>query len=157
MEILEEKLDAEKEKLQRRYARKLQTLHNRLLRARQKLEKEREDVGKATTGSLVDAGLAIFGALFGGKRSAASKLGQAMKGGSRVLKERADVQRAKEEIEAVEAQIEALQEELTEKLDQLEEKYRLDNYEIETFFIKPRRTDIDADMPILYWRWEPVA
>ncbi len=157
MEILEERLDAEKEKLQSRYAKKLQTLHERLVRAQQKLAKEQEDVGKATTGSLVDAGLAIFGALFGGKRSAASKLGQAMKGGSRVLKERADVQRAQARIDEIETQIDALKEELEEKLDELEEKYRLERYEIETFFIKPRRTDVDVEMPILYWRWEPVA
>ena len=155
MEMLEEKRSVEAEKLQERYGKKLQTLEDRRLRALQRVEKEREDVSASTTGSIIDAGLAVFGALFGGKRSAASKVGQAIKGGNRIMKERADVARAEERLAAVEEKIETLKEELEEKLDTLDEKYSIDHYDIETFFIKPRRSDIDVETVALYWKWAP--
>ena len=154
MEELEERKSEEARKLQERYERKLRTLSDRLQRAMQRLQKEQEDVQAQTTGSVVDVGLAIFGALFGSKRSAASKVGQAIKGGKRILKEKADVHRAEERVEAIEAQIEELKEELEEKLDILEERFSLERYEIETFYIKPRRSDICVTEGVLFWRCE---
>ena len=156
VDMLEEKRSTESEKLQERYAKKLETLHDRYQRALHRLEKEKQDVQQKTTSSLIDAGLAVFGALFGGKRSAASKVGQAIKGGKSVLKERSDVARAEERLAAVEEKIEALKEELEERLDALEEKYSLENYPVETFFIKPRKSDIQVDTTLLYWRWSPA-
>jgi hypothetical protein len=153
VDILEERKSVETEKLQARYAKKLETLHDRYRRALHKVEKEEQDVQQKTTGSLIDAGLAVFGALFGGKRAAASKVGQAIKGGRNILKEKADVQRAQEQLAAVEEKIEAVKRELEEKLDALEEKYSLENYPVETFFIKPRRSDIQVETALLYWRW----
>ena len=153
MEILEEKKSAEAEKLEERYTKKLQTLQSRYQRALQKVEKEKTDVSNATTGSLIDAGMAIFGAFFGSKRSAATKAGRAIKGGSRLLKERADVERAEAQAEEIAEKIEALKEELTEKLDALDEKWSLENFEVETFFIKPRRSDVRIEETALYWQW----
>ncbi|WP_456452069.1 ATP-binding protein, partial [Hydrogenimonas sp.] len=153
VELLEERRSVEAEKIEARYARKLQTLEERYRRAMQKVEKEKADVSNATTGSILDAGMALFGAFFGSKRSAASKVSQAIKGGSRVLKEKADVERAQERADAVLEKIEALKLELEEKLDALEEKYALQNYEVETFFIKPRRSDVRVEAMALYWRW----
>jgi hypothetical protein len=152
MEILEEKREAESEKLQERYEKRLKTLQERYEKALMKLEKEEQDVSATTTSSLIDTGLAVFGALFGSKRSAASKVGQALKGGRRVMKEKADVERARAQVAAVEEKIEAMKEEMEEKLDALYDKYLLENYEIETFFIKPRKSDIAVDRLVLYWK-----
>ncbi|WP_201352854.1 helicase HerA domain-containing protein [Hydrogenimonas urashimensis] len=151
-EILEEKRSAAAEKLQTRYAKKLQTLESRRQRALQRLQKEREDVSSKTTESLIDAGLAIFGSLFGSKRSAASKVGQVLKKGRHVLDEKADVQRAQEALNAIEERIEALKTELEEKLDELDEKFSVEAYPIDTFFIKPRRSDIRLEPALLWWR-----
>ncbi|WP_353662242.1 DUF87 domain-containing protein [Hydrogenimonas sp. SS33] len=151
-EILEEKKSEAAQKLQSRYEKKFQTLESRRQRALQKLQKEQEDVSSKTTESIIDAGLAIFGSLFGSKRSAASKVGQALKKGRRVLDEKADVQRAQEALEAVEEKIDALKAELEEKLDALDDTYTLDAYPIDTFFIKPRRSDIRVAPALLWWR-----
>jgi hypothetical protein len=153
VELLEEKKADESDKLKERYEKKLQTLQERLNRALEKLEKEKEDVSAATTGSLIDAGLAIFGAFFGGRRgSSAAKVGRAIRGGSKVLKEKSDVERAEARVAEIEEKIEALREELETKLDTLEEKYNLSNYPIERFFIKPRRRDIEIETIALVWR-----
>ncbi len=155
MEILEGKREAESEKLQSRYAKKLETLQSRYRRALERVEKEREDVSQKTTSSVIDAGLAIFGALFGGKRSAASKAAQAIKGGRGVMKEKSDVERAEAAAEEIESKIEDLKNELEEKLDALSEKYDITNYPVETFFVKPRRSDVTVSEAALYWVWVP--
>ena len=153
MEALEEKKSVEADKIERSYAGKLQTLQNRYRRAVQKLEKEKADMQQKTADSIIDTGLALFGAFFGGKRGAVSKAGRAIRSGKSILKERGDVKRAEEQLAAVEEKIEDLKIELEERLDALDEKYALKNYEIETFFIKPRKSDIEIKSMVLYWIW----
>jgi hypothetical protein len=45
-----------------------------------------------------------------------------------------------------------LEYELEDKIDVLNEKHNVDNCEIETFAIKPRKTDIDVESCALVWR-----
>ncbi len=154
MDRLEEKKEEATQTIEARYAKKLQALQDRYARALRRVEKERSDVQRTTTASLVDVGMAIFGAFLGGKRSAASKVGQAIKGGGRMLKEKEDVARAEAALADIERKIERLKDEMQERLDVLEEKYSLDNYPIETFFLKPRRSDIVVEALCIFWRWE---
>ncbi len=153
MEVLEEKKSVAAEKIENSYAKKLQTLQNRYRRALQKVEKERADMQQKTADSLIDTGLAIFGAFFGGRRGIASKAGRAIRSGKGILKERGDLKRAEEQLAAVEERIEDMKLELEERLEALEEKYSLQNYDIETFFIKPRKSDIEIESLVLYWIW----
>jgi len=60
--------------------------------------------------------------------------------------------RAEERMVAVEEEIEALEYELEDKIDTLNEKYSTDNCEIESFSIKPRKTDIDVEICAVVWR-----
>jgi len=152
-EALEERREAEAQKLEARYEKRLETLRKRYERALQKLEKEEEDVQQKTADSLIDTGLALFGAFFGGRRGAVGKAGRALRSGKRILKERSDVQRAKEQVESVEASIESLRDELQERLDDLDTRYDTERFPIESFFIKPRRSDIRIETMLLYWNW----
>ena len=60
--------------------------------------------------------------------------------------------RAEERMVAIEGDIEALEYELEDKIDLLNEKYSAENCEIETFSIKPRKTDIDVEICAVVWR-----
>jgi len=42
--------------------------------------------------------------------------------------------------------------ELEDKIDALNEKFDVENYEIEEFKIKPRKTDIDVALCAVVWR-----
>jgi hypothetical protein len=53
---------------------------------------------------------------------------------------------------SIEEEIEALEYELEDKIDALNEKYNADNCEIDTFIIKPRKTDIDVEICAVVWR-----
>ena len=100
--------------------------------------------------SLLSAGASILGALFG--RTTATKIGTSISRSSRVLKERGDLSRAEEKVVQIEEKIEDLEMELEEKIDALSEEYSIDNYEIESFSIKPKKRDIDIEAIGLVWR-----
>jgi hypothetical protein len=121
-------------------------LTDRLIRAKERLEKESTD----STGSMIDAGIAVIGALFG--RTTPTKIGRAFRKGSDILKERGDMSRAEERVAKVNEDIEILQEELEDKIDRFEDKYNVDNCELETFKVKPRKTDIDVENCAVVWR-----
>ena len=143
---LTERKESEIEKLQERYAKKEKTLTTRLLRAKERVDKESSD----STSSLIDTGIAVLGALFG--KPTPTKIGRALSKGKKVLKEREDISRAEERVLEVEADIEALEFELEEKINALNEKYDIENYEIESFSIKPRKIDIEVELCAVVWR-----
>ncbi len=145
-DLLQDEKEIEIEKLQIRFEKKEKTLLDRLSRAKERVEKESAD----STSSMIETGIAVLGALFG--RTTPTKIGRAFKKGSSILKERGDMSRAEERMTAVQEEIEALEYELEDNIDQLNEKYNIDNCEIEEIKIKPRKTDIDVEMCAVVWR-----
>ncbi len=145
-DILDDKKEMEIDKLQTRYSKKEKTLLARLSRAKERVEKESSD----STSSMIEAGIAVLGALFG--RSSPTKIGRAVSKGSKILKERGDMSRAEERMVAIQDDIEALEYELEDKIDALSEKYNVDSCEIETYTMKPRKTDIDVKSCAIVWR-----
>lgn len=143
---LNDQKEIEIEKLQVRYGKKEKTLLDRHARAKERVEKEASD----STGSMIEAGIAVLGALFG--RPTPTKIGRAVSKGSKILKERGEMSRAEERMINIEEEIEALEYELEDKIDALNEKYNAENCEVETFTIKPRKTDIDVEICAVVWR-----
>jgi len=60
--------------------------------------------------------------------------------------------RAEERMASIEEEIEALEIELEDKIDVLQETYNVENCEIETVSIRPRKTDIDVEICAVVWR-----
>jgi hypothetical protein len=145
-DILQEKKEKEIEKLKMRYASKEKVLQNRLMRARERVEKESSD----STSSMIEMGISVLGALFG--KASPTKIGRAVSKGGRILKERGEMSRAEERVAKVQDDIEALNDELEEKIDVLNEKYEIGSCEVESFRIKPRRTDISVESCAIVWR-----
>jgi len=145
-DLLNDKKEVEIEKFKTRYASKEKVLTGRLDRAKERVDKESAD----STSSMIDAGIAVIGALFG--RATPTKIGRAFKKSSDILKDRGDISRAQERVVQISEDIEALEYELEDKVDALNEKYNADNCDIETFTIKPRKTDIDVELCAIVWR-----
>jgi hypothetical protein len=145
-DLLNEKKEEEIEKLKERYGKREKTLLNRLSRAQERVEKEEAD----STGSMLETGIAIVGALFG--RTSPAKIGRAISKGSRILKERGEMSRAKERMTTIEDDIEALGYELEDKVDALNQKYDIENRNIEEFSIKPRKSDVFVKQCAVVWR-----
>ncbi len=147
-ERLDELKEAEIEKLQERYGAKEARLQDQLKRAQDRVDKEKTD----QTSSLISVGASILGALFGGRGPSASKIGTAINRSGRVLKERGDLSRAEERVEAIREKLEALADELEEKIDAIDAKYSLENYPIEPFALRPKKSDIHIEEIALVWR-----
>jgi len=154
LDELREKKDEAEEKLRAKYEKKQAVLERRLERALAKLAKEEEDVKEKTTSTLLSFGMTILDAFIGTKRtkrSTISKAGATLRGAGAIYGEKGDVERAKEAVQKVQEDIEELQNALEDDILELEEKYDIENYEIEEFFIKPRKSDItDVEMALLW-------
>lgn len=147
-DILKDKFETELDKLKDRYKSKFDRVESQIERAAAQVEKEESD----QTSSLISAGMSIIGALFG--RSSVSKIGTAVSKSTRVLKERSDISRAKARLEELQEKLLELKDELDEKIDELNEKYSIENYQIDTIFIKPKKSSIDIEEISILWRIE---
>jgi len=145
-DILKEKKEEALQELKSRYEKKFERLEAQLNRAKAQVEKEKAD----QTNSFISAGISILSAFFG--RSSASKIGTAVSKSSRVLKERGDLSRAEQKVEDILEKIEELEMELEEKIEEIDEKYSLENYPIDTIFIKPKKSLIEVKEIALLWR-----
>ena len=145
-DILSDEKEKQIEKLKVSYERKEKVLTERLSRAKERMKKESSD----STSSMIDAGIAVIGALFG--RTSPAKIGRVFKKGSNILKEHGDMSRAEERTAKINDDIDALEYELEDKIDTLNDKYNVDNCEVEDFDIKPRKIDINIELCAVVWR-----
>ncbi len=154
---LRENKDEAVEKLQERYKVKTERLEKKIDTALQKVEKEKVDVKSKTTDTILSFGSALLGAFFGRKSvsvSTISKASTGIKNVGRLAKEKGEVKRAEANVLKLQEGLERLAEEIESKATQISEKFSIENYTVETFSIKPRRSDIyDLDLCLL---WEMV-
>jgi len=152
IELLRERKDEEVDNLRVKFEgkeEKLQKKYNRLL---EKLEKEETDTKTVTTDSVLSLGSTLLGAFLG--RTKVGNLSSSMTGlrrANRIFKEKKDVNFVKNQIEELKKEIEKLEGELNEKIEEISEKLDIDNYEIETLSLWPRKTDISNIHVSLLW------
>jgi hypothetical protein len=155
---LREQKDQAVDKLKEKYQSQQDRLEQKLQKALDRVAKEKGDVRAKTTDSLISFGVAVVGAFFGRKTFSAANIGKAatgMRSVGRVAKEKSDVQRAEQDVVEIQTALQELTVTIKEHVNELTNSFAIDNYEIETFAIKPRRSDIfDVRMALL---WEMVV
>ena len=147
--------DEKVEKLELKYKKKLNALEKKSQRLERKLQKEESDVSAKTSDTLIDVGMALFGAFFGKSSASISSVrrgASAFKKGRSVLKEKEDVNEVKAMMAELEADMEALQFEFEDEIAKVEERFAVENYTVEPFYIKPRRSDIVINDIALLWQ-----
>ncbi len=156
-DFLRDKKELEIENLKEKFGKKRESLEKRLSRALERLQKEEADVSASTTNTVLSFGMTILDAFLGRsaiKRSTTAKAGSALKNAGNLYRQKDDVQRAQQRVDEIEEEINELQEELLEEIDEISEAYDIDNFKIEPFYIKPRRSDIsDTEVALL---WESI-
>jgi len=151
---LREQKDRAVEKLRQKYEVRQDRLEKKLQTASNRLEKEKMDVKTKTTDSLISFGVAAIGAFLGRKVLSAANIGKAatgMRSVGRVAKEKGDVARAEEMVADLQRECDELSVEIEERINELVETFSVDNYEVEHFSIKPRRSDIFDLRMMLLW------
>ncbi|MFH1844269.1 MAG: hypothetical protein ABIF77_13780, partial [bacterium] len=151
-----EQRDLEVDKLRRKVERQLDRLETRLARERRELDEDKSDYSSRKREEVLSAGETLLGMLgvFGRKRSgglssAARKRRMTSSAKSDITESEAEIARLTEEIQDLQAQLEQDAGAIADKWTDLLE-------EVETFPIKPRRTDIKIDLAALAWlpSWE---
>ncbi len=153
-DVAHEERDAKTEKLRKRFAGKAATLENRILRASQKVEREREQAKQKKYDSVISVGTSLLGALLGRKRVSVTNLRRAksaIRGVGQVAKEKQDVVRAEEQLIVLQQQLEDLNAELEIEVEELTARFEQDLEELGTLALKPRKTDIDMRIMALAW------
>jgi hypothetical protein len=148
-----EKRDADKAKLEAKYAPKLAALEERRRRALQAVEKEQQQASDAKMQSMISIGTNILGALFSTKKVSSTNMGRigtAARQMGRATKESTDVGRAQENLAAIDEQLTAMNDELAAEIAALEASSTV-AMELETVVIKPKKTGIQVQAVALGW------
>jgi hypothetical protein len=153
-QLSRENRDAALAKLKEKYARKTQTLENRIRRAEERVEREKSQSSQQKIQSVISIGSTILGALFGRKAlssSTISKAGTAIRKVSRAAKESGDVSRAEESLNNYKIQLEELQDKFQDELDAFQDKFDLAIEQLETIKIRPKKTNISIKLFNFIW------
>ncbi|MDR3162882.1 MAG: DUF87 domain-containing protein [Helicobacteraceae bacterium] len=102
-----------------RFDREKKRLSEKRSRLLIKLDKEQSDVKRSAIGTIASIGTGLLGALFGSKRSAATKIAGAVKSAAAVQKERDDAARVREEIAAADREMQELEDRKNKELAEL--------------------------------------
>jgi hypothetical protein len=152
--VANEKRDQAVAKIRKRYASKVTTLENRLLRATQAIDREKQQATKKKLDAAVSIGTAILGAFLGRKRvstSSTTRIGTAIKSASGARKEAADIKRAEETAARVKKDIEALNRELSKEVAALDTSFDAQAEDLDEVIIRAKSTDIHVPLAGLAW------
>ena len=149
-----EKRDGSVEKLRRAYAPKMAALQERIRRAEQAAEREREQASQQKIQAALSVGTTLLGAFLGRKAVSTGTLGRAAtaaRAGSRTWKETQDVARAAETVEALKQQLADLEAQFTAEAQALELAGSPATEAFDTVSLKLKKTNITVRLVALCW------
>ena len=149
-----EKRDENVEKLRRTYAPKIAALEERIRRAEQAAEREREQASQQKMQTAVSIGATLLGAFLGRKAVSTSTMGRAAtaaRAGSRAWKEAQDVTRAVETVEALKQQLSDLEAQFAAETKALELAMGPATEAFDTVTVKLKKSNITVRLVALCW------
>jgi len=153
-DVASEKRDEAIAKIRKRYATRVTTLENRLLRAEQAIAREQEQSSKKRLDTAISFGTAILGAVLGRKKisaSTASKIGTAIKTAGGAGKEAADVERAHQTAEKVRADMAELNAGLEKEIADLDTAFDAQDEQLDEIVVRAKSADIHVAVTGLAW------
>jgi hypothetical protein len=151
---LRERRDAEKTRLQQKYAPKRAALVERVRRAEEKRVREEHQASQQKMQTAVSFGATVIGALLGRKTVSVGNLGRATtaaRGVGRSMKEDQDVQLAGENLAQLQQQLTTLDEEIASAITAIDTGVDAAAVPLETIEIKPKRTQVVVRTVALAW------
>jgi hypothetical protein len=146
--------DAGVDKLRRKYAPKMAAVEERIRRAEQAAQREREQASQQKMQAAFSIGSTLLGAFLGRKAVSSATLGRAAtaaRAGSRTWKETQDVTRAVETVEALKQQLADLEAQFGAEVQALESAASPATELLETVCVKLKKTNIAVRLVALCW------
>jgi len=153
-QLSRESRDEAVEALRRKYAPKVAALQERIRRAQQVVEKQREQSSQQKTQAAISIGATVLSALTGRKIKSLSTMGRAttaMRGVARSVSEQQDVGRARETVAALQKQLDDLEATVEAEAAELQAKIDPSTEALETVEIRPKRTNVSVQLVTLVW------
>lgn len=136
-----EERDRRVARLRSRYSSRVRTLNDRLARAEQAVEREREQASASRLDTLLTAGTVVLSGLFG-RRTTASRVGTAVRRAGHAQKQAGDVRRAQETAENVRQALLELEAELETEVAATDEAYDAQDERLEEVPLRPKASDV---------------
>ncbi len=149
-----EQRDQAVEALRKKYAPRLAALQERLRKAQQAQERESVQARDAGLQTAISFGATLLSAFTGRKAASRSTLGRAttaVRGVSRTMSQRQDIERAGETVVAVKTQLDQLQAQFNEESSALEARIDPLAEALDALVVKPKKTDIAVQLVALAW------
>ncbi len=146
--------DDQAEALRKKYSVKMNALQERVLRAQQRLDKERADVRSQGLQTAVSIGATILGAFMGRKTISSttiSRASSAMRSGMRTAKEQGDISIASESLENLQQQLADLQAEFDAEMQAVNASTDPLQQNIVATSLRPKKTDVKVRLTALVW------
>jgi len=150
-QIARERRDEEVDTLRDRMERAVDRIENKINREQRELNEDVASYEARKREEIISAGETIVGLLgiFGRKRS--TGLSTAARKRRMTSTALSDVRESEAEIERLEEELEELKEEMEEKVGDISIRWESVVDEVETYAVKPRRTDVQIDLVTLAW------
>ena len=145
------------EKLRDSYGKKAATLEERIRKAEQAVEREKDQARDAGIQTAVSVGSTLLSALMGRKTVSTSSVGKAVTAArsvSRQAKQKGDVTRSKETVEAYQDQLAELEKALKTDIDNIADKLDAKSEDVASYEVKPLKRD--CVVKALSLTWEPM-
>jgi hypothetical protein len=157
-----ERRDQLLERIRQRYAARLSSLQERIRRAEQAVDREKEQAKQQKMQTAISVGVTILDAFLGGRKVVRSgtigRATTAARSAGRILKEGQDVGRAQENVQALQQQLAELEAQASRESEALRTAVDPLSEELQALEVKPKKTDISVRVLSLgwapYWRDE---
>ncbi len=149
-----ERRDQLVERIRKKYASKVASVEERIRKAEQAVEREREQAKQQKLQTVISVGATLFGAILGRKRVSRTGMGRATtaaRGAGRILKEKQDIERAEENVEALSEKLAELHALLAEETEEAKSAADPLAEELEPVEIRPKKKDISVSLLALAW------
>ena len=155
-QVARENRDAEVEKLRKKTQRTLDRLETRLAREERELAEDQAEYQARKREELVSAGESVIGLLGIFGRRSSTAVSKAARKRRFTTTAKADIEESEAEIARLEDEIEDMRREMQEEAEAITDRWAATLEEIETYAVKPHRSDVQIEVVALAWTpyWE---
>ncbi len=145
--------DRETEKLRSKYNTKLLAAEKRVRSAEDRLAREKDQFKEASVSSVVSFGTTLLNAFLGNKIT--RRTTTTVRGATRAAQQHSDIGRAEKALQQLELDYTDIEAELRRDIAALGDQFDVQNLELETMVVAPRKSDLKVnDVQLVWTPWQ---
>jgi hypothetical protein len=146
-----EQRDRTAEALRVKYAPRIAALQERVRKGQQAVERETAQAKQAEMQTVISVGATLLGAFMGRKGSTIGRATTAVRGASRAVNQKNDIELAQDTLQTYQQQLQELNEQFQAESSGLQNKIDPALEQLEALSIRPKKTDLTIQLLSLAW------